>query len=100
MVNEIQRIVDEYIKSTDDGYWPPLAMFAALVEEVGETGRIINSLENFKPLKNNGKTRTSHDLLQEELGDVFFALCCLANYYNVSLDKALTDTLDKYAKRK
>jgi NTP pyrophosphatase (non-canonical NTP hydrolase) len=35
----------------------------------------------------------------EELGDVFFALVCLANVTNVNLDESLETVLEKYRAR-
>ena len=34
-LSEIQRIVDDWIKNIGGGYWPPLSMLAALMEEIG-----------------------------------------------------------------
>ena len=46
ILNDFQNKVDEFIsKSENGGYWQPLAMLAAMVEEVGESARIINAIE-------------------------------------------------------
>ena len=100
MVEKIQKKVDDFIKSTKDGYWPPLSMLAALIEEIGESARIINSIEKIKPLKNEENTPNQLVMLEEELGDVLFALVCLANYYNISLENSIMNTLVKYRDRK
>jgi len=48
---------------------------------------------------NKKKKRTSTGSLKTEMGDVLFALICIADSYNISLEEALNDTLAKYKKR-
>jgi NTP pyrophosphatase (non-canonical NTP hydrolase) len=72
-------------------------MIAALVEEIGETARIINAKEGHKPMKI--KNHNLNDLLKEEMGDILFSLSCLANYYQINLAEAFAKTLEKYTKR-
>jgi len=91
-VSDIQRMVDEWIKSFGGGYWNPLSMFAALVEEVGELARALNSLEG-------GKGRGDIKFLVEEIGDVLFALICISNYYGIDMGVALEKSVEKYTVR-
>ncbi|WP_297488798.1 MazG nucleotide pyrophosphohydrolase domain-containing protein [Thermococcus sp.] len=88
---KLQGMVDEFVRGSG-GYWEPFEMFAALVEEVGELGRALLSKEGVK-----GSPEASN--LGEEMGDVLFALACLANYYGVDLEKALASTVEKYRSR-
>ena len=67
-------------------------MLAALVEEVGELAKEINSQEGHKPKK----TDDSDTNIIMELGDILFALICLANNYNIELDDALKQVMAKY----
>ena len=92
-IKEAQKQVDDWISQFEDGYWPPLSQLAALVEEVGETAREINHIEGSKT-KRSGK-----DNLESELGDVLFALICLANSYDISLEDSFKKTMSKYDKR-
>jgi len=98
VLNELQGLVDKFILKTEEGYWDPLAMLAALVEEVGESARIINAIEGKKPLKIK-ESSSNRDLLKEELGDLLFALCCIANHYHIQLDISLKNTILKYQSR-
>jgi NTP pyrophosphatase (non-canonical NTP hydrolase) len=91
-INEAQELVDNWINQFEEGYWPPLSMFAALVEEVGELAEEINSLEGYKPKKPD-----DDDIdIEMELGDILFALICISNYYKIDLDRALKKVLEKY----
>jgi len=92
-LKELQSKVDEWIQQFEEGYWPPLAMFASLVEEVGELGREINNIERYK-IK-----REPSSALDIEIGDVFFSLICIANYFKVDIEDAILKTLEKYTKR-
>ena len=91
---EAQEKVDDWIGQFEEGYWPPLAMFASLVEEVGELGKEINSLEGHKR-----KRGDSHSSLDIELGDIIFSLICIANHFKVDLEDAFHKTLNKYSDR-
>lgn len=93
-LQEFQKIINDWI-SKHGGYWPPLAMLSAIVEEVGELAREINYIEGFKPkLKKSEK-----NMLGEELGDVLYALICIANFYKIDLAHELDNVISKYSKR-
>lgn len=91
---ESQKKVDQWIAQFEEGYWPPLAMFASIVEEVGEFGREINNLEGYKR-----KRGASSNTLELELGDVMFSLICIANFLKIDIGNAFLKSLDKYSKR-
>lgn len=91
---EIQKKVNDWIIN-HGGYWPPLSMLSAVVEEVGEVAREINSLEGFKPKKSTEKIID----LGEELADLIYAIVCIANYYKIDLNKKIHEVLDKYKLR-
>jgi NTP pyrophosphatase (non-canonical NTP hydrolase) len=79
-LKDIQKAVNEWISQFEEGYWPPLSMLAAVVEETGELAREINDREGYK------KKRTSDGVdLGLEIGDVLFSLVCIANYYRRGL---------------
>jgi len=90
-MNEHQRRVDELIREFG-GYWKPTEMLAALVEEVGELAEAVLVAEG---IKGSG----GDEDLREELGDVLFALACIANHYGVDLLDALDESIKKYRLR-
>ena len=93
-LKEYQKKIDKWILN-HGGYWPPLSMFSAIVEEVGELAKEINHLEGFKP-KKSGKTEIK---LGEELADVIFAIICVANYYKIEINNELDLVIEKFTKR-
>jgi len=85
-LKEAQKRVDELISELN-GYWTLEEMLLALSEEVGELSREVLA---FKGLKNPKSS------IKEEIGDVLFALICIANGLNVDLAEVLEKTLLKY----
>ena len=91
-MKDAQRRVDEWISQFEDGYWPPLANLARLMEEVGELARLVNHRFGAKPKKpDEGKQE-----MAEELADVLFVILCLANEQGVDLDEAFERVMEKY----
>ena len=90
-----QRQVDEWISQFEEGYWPPLANLARLVEEVGELARLVNHRFGTKPKKGDEAEQD----LAEELADVMFVLLCMANEQGIDMDAAFEEVLEKYRLR-
>lgn len=90
-----QAAVDAWIGQFEEGYWPPLANLARLIEEVGELARELNHRHGSKPRK---PTEPDGDLALE-MGDILFVLIALANEQGIDLDDALRRTLAKYRVR-
>ncbi len=92
---EAQDRVDRWITSFEEGYWPPLAILARLIEEVGELSREINHQYGSKPKKDGERPAE----LELEIGDVLFVLVSLANQQGIDLGRAFQRVLDKYERR-
>ena len=58
-VNQAQKMVDQWINQFEEGYWPPLAILANIMEEVGELAKEINSKEKHKKRSNLKPRRIS-----------------------------------------
>lgn len=89
----LQKQVAEFVEK--NGLEAPVhARTLDLTSEVGELAK--------EALKGTGYGREQFDSSQDwdnELGDVFFALLCLANSTGVDLETALEDALMKYRGR-
>ena len=90
-----QRRVDEWISQFEEGYWPPLANFARLMEEVGELARLVNHRFGTKPKK----AAEGEQEFGEELADVLFVILCMANEQGIDLEEAFERVLEKYRDR-
>ena len=93
-LKEFQKKIDDWI-AHHGGYWPPLSLLSAIVEEIGELAKEINHLEGFKPKKSDNISAN----LGEELADVIFALICLANSYKIDISYELEAVIKKYTIR-
>lgn len=65
-----------------------------IAAEFGEVASEILALTDY-----GEKDLQNHPTLEEELGDLYFALIALANSLGVDLDMALDDVLEKYEQR-
>jgi NTP pyrophosphatase (non-canonical NTP hydrolase) len=66
-----------------------------MIEELGEVAREVNHLYGSKKKKKDEKEGN----LSEEIGDLLFAIACLATKNNISLDKSFELTMKKKWKR-
>lgn len=93
-IKEAQDTVDQWIKTTGVRYFSELTNMAVLTEEVGELARVMARRygdQSFKP----GET----DNLGEEMADVLWVLCCLANQTGVDLTEELRKSFEKKTRR-
>ena len=94
-MNHGQKRIDAFFKENNWPYWSPHQILARLVEEVGELARLIN--HEYGPKKKKSEEAVQN--VEEEIGDVLYALACLANTHDVNLDEALLKSVEKVASR-
>ncbi|MBU4537354.1 MAG: nucleotide pyrophosphohydrolase [Weeksellaceae bacterium] len=83
-ITNLQKEVDEWIKTVGVRYFNELTNMAMLTEEVGEVARIIARRYGEQSEKETDKTKD----LGEELADVLFVTLCLANQTGTNLQEA------------
>ncbi len=94
-LREAQEAVDRWIGRFEEGYWPPLAILARLVEEVGELSRELNHRFGSKPKRNDEASAE----LELEIADVLFVIVSLANQQGIDLERAFARVMEKYEAR-
>ena len=94
-IEEAQKTVDEWIKTTGVRYFNELTNTAMLMEEVGEVARIMARQYGDQSFKASDKDVD----LGDEMADVLFVLICLANQTGIDLTAALQKNLNKKTKR-
>lgn len=87
--DEIQKQVDDWIKTVGVRYFNELTNMAQLTEEVGEVARIIARRYGEQSEKESDKAKD----LGEELADVIFVAVCLANQTGVNLEEAFQNKM-------
>lgn len=93
-IKEAQETVNEWIRQYGVRYFSELTNMAALTEEVGELARVMARKygdQSFKP--------GEEDNLGEEMADILWVLCCLANQTGVDLTEEFAKSLEKKTRR-
>ncbi|MBK7225556.1 MAG: pyrophosphatase [Saprospiraceae bacterium] len=73
--------------------------FTILTEEVGEMARYISRIYGEQSFKNPEDEITAKNNLKDEMADVLFVLCCLANQMNIDLEDAMKENMQKKTQR-
>ena len=94
-IRDVQRRVDEWIKTYGVRYFNELTNMAILTEEVGEVARIMARKYGDQSFK---ESDAKHDLA-DEMADVLWVLVCLANQTGVDLTEAFERNLKKKTER-
>ncbi len=90
-LKDIQKQVDDWVQQYKIEYFKPHEVLARLVEETGELAREINHIHGPKKKKSEEETKE----MEDEMADIIFTLCCLANPKNLDLDKAFERVMNK-----
>lgn len=98
-INELQQTVDKWIKAYGVRYFDVTTNTLCLVEEVGEWARLIARIYGEQSFKAGTKPHEPKELLEDELGDIFFVLICLANQTGMNLTEIMQKNLDKKTNR-
>lgn len=93
-LQQVQEIIDKWIKENGVRYFSELTNTAVLMEEVGELARVMARKFGDQSFK-----KGEEENLEEEIADVLFVLVCIANQTGVDLTTALQKSLDKKTKR-
>lgn len=94
-IQQAQREVDQWIKTTGVRYFNELTNTAILAEEVGEVARIMARRYGEQSEKEGDKNKD----LGDELADVLWVVICLANQTGVNLTEAFKKNMEKKSLR-
>ena len=85
----MQQQVAAWISKTPDGYWPREKMYEKMQEEINEMGVAASEYDQIKDEPDDcpqKQEKLKH--LKIEIGDVLFAICCLANVDAINLEES------------
>ncbi|MCP4415337.1 MAG: nucleotide pyrophosphohydrolase [Chloroflexi bacterium] len=94
-VRQLQKTVDEWIRTVGVRYYSELTNTAVLMEEVGEVARIMARQYGDQSFKKSDETVN----LADELADVLFVLVGIANQTGVDLTAAFHNNMAKKTNR-
>lgn len=94
-LEEIQKTVDNWIKTIGNGYFSELTNMVLLTEETGELARLIARIYGDQKAKEGDLAKS----LGEEMADILWVLVCLANQTGVNLSEAFLKSVEKKTQR-
>ena len=94
-IEDAQKKIDEWIKTTGVRYFSELTNLGILMEEVGELSRIMVRKYGEQSFKESDIGKD----LGDEMADVLWVLMCLANQTGVDLTEALEKNFEKKTRR-
>ena len=93
-IQEAQEAVDQWIKQYGVRYFSELTNMTVLTEEVGELARVMARKyvdQSFKPGEKDNEA--------EEIADIFWVLCFIANQTGVDITEAFKKSIEKKTAR-
>ncbi len=93
-IAKAQETVDSWINTIGVRYFSPLTNMAILTEEVGEVARIIARTDGEQSPKPGEKLD-----LADELADLLWITCAIANQHGINLEEAFRNNLNKKSVR-
>ena len=93
-IKEAQNNVDSWIKEYGVRYFSELTNMTVLTEEVGELARVMARKYGDQSFKGGEK-----DNMGEEIADIFWVLCCIANQTGIDITEEFKKSIEKKTQR-
>lgn len=93
-IKEAQNTVDSWIKEYGVRYFSELTNMTLLTEEVGELARVMARKYGDQSFKEGEK-----DNMGEEIADIFWVLCCIANQTGIDITEEFKKSIEKKTQR-
>lgn len=90
-ISSLQAEIDSWIKTTGIKYFSPLTNLGILMEETGELARLMVR----KYGEQSVKPGEHENDIGDEMADILWVLCCLANQTGVDLPSAMEKNFEK-----
>lgn len=94
-LQNMQQMVDDWIKRYGVRYFNELTNMAILTEEVGELARIMARTYGDQSFKESDKQHS----ISDELADILWVVACIANQTGVDLTQAFAKNIEKKTAR-
>jgi NTP pyrophosphatase (non-canonical NTP hydrolase) len=97
-LDDIQKDVDKTIEDFNFN-WSEYVQFTHLVEEVGELGEAITVKLGDRKSGSGESALADHDDIEEEIGDILFAILSIASMFRINASKAIEKTFKRYKRK-
>lgn len=94
-----QKRVNDWIKNYGVRYFDVKTNALLLGEEYGEFVRLVARIYGEQSFRTRQEEETASASLKEELTDMIFVICCLANQLEINLDETLEANIQKKTQR-
>ena len=98
-IRALQEQINRWIQTHGVRYFAPLTNLGILTEEVGELARLMVRSSGEQSWRKNTKPSSVQEALEEELSDIIWVVCCLANQHHIDLSEALSRNIEKKTRR-
>lgn len=98
-LQNLQTDVDTWIKTYGQRYFSELTNLGILMEETGELSRHIVRKYGEQSYKQEITETEMAEKIADEMADVLWVLCCLANQAGIDLTKAMENNFNKKTQR-
>ena len=99
-IADLQLEIDSWIKKYGKRYFNELTNLGILTEEVGELSRHITRIYGEQSYKSPAPSEDEQkEMLADEMADVLWALCALANQTGINLTEAVAKNIQKKTER-
>lgn len=98
-MKDLQKRVDNWIKEYGVRYFDEKTNALLLVEETGELMRIIARIYGEQSFKREEEKTNALDNMADEMADIIFVICCIANQTGIDLEKAINNNFLKKTRR-
>lgn len=97
-MNEFQKRIKLFTEERNwDQFHNPKDLLLGIVEEIGEIRNIVKWEQN--PEKLRQVLNENKDILEDNIGDLYWFLALLANQHNINLDEAIDKVIQKNKER-
>lgn len=93
-IKEAQNTIDSWIKEYGVRYFSELTNMTVLTEEVGELARVMARKYGDQSFKEG-----EEDNMGEEIADIFWVLCCIANQTGIDITEEFKKSIEKKTQR-
>ena len=98
-ISNLQKQVDDWIKTYGVRYFSELTNMAILTEEVGELSRHISRTYGEQSYKEPTTKAQAKQKIADELADIIFVTICLANQMDINLEASIEKNIAKKTNR-